>query len=127
MQRADDPAGDRAALQRARDRDQGLPAYHRRRIAERQRRQAADLVDLQDRDGGLAVVVDQPRLVELGVARDQDGDAARAGDHVHVGDDVAVAGHEVARSRLKLRLLLRDQADHRGLGAGGGLDDRRVL
>ena len=64
VQRADVAGRHRAAVERAADGDHHLALDERRRVGERQRRQAADLVDLEHRDAGLAVVVDEARVVK---------------------------------------------------------------
>ena len=87
---------DRPAFHRTPDGDDHLALDQGVWIRKGQRRQAADLVDLDHRHPGLTVVVDQARVMRLGVARNQDGHAAGARDHVDVGDDVAIGGREVA-------------------------------
>ena len=127
MQRADDTSGHGAAVQRSRHRDDHLPLDKRRRFRERKGGQAADLVDLDHRHAGLAVVVDQARLVRFRIAQQEHGQRPRVGDDLHIGDDVAVAGGEVARPGADRRLQLRHHTHDRGLGPGRGLDDGRVL
>jgi len=127
MQRADDAAGHAAAIERACHRDHHLPLDQRGRVREGEGGQAADLVDLDHRHAGLAVVVDEPGLVWLGVAEHEHRKSARVGDDMHIGHDVAVAGGEVARPGADRWLQLCHDAHDRGLGASRGLDDGGVL
>ena len=90
MQRADVPGRHGAPVERAAHAHDNLALDERGRVGERQRGQAADLVDLQHRNPGLAVVIDQARVVQLGVAREEHGHPAGARDHVHRGHDVTV-------------------------------------
>src|SRR4029077_1589704 len=77
--------------------DDDLALDKRVRVGEAERRQAADLIDLDHGDAGLAVVVDEPSVMGLGVIGYQHGHAVRAGDDVDAGDYVTVAGGQVAR------------------------------
>ena len=96
VQGADDAASDGAALQWTCQRHEHLAGNDGRRVAECKRRQAADLVDLHHRDRRVAVVVDQARVVQLRVARDQHSHGGGAGEDADARHDVAIARDQVA-------------------------------
>jgi hypothetical protein len=116
-----------AAIERAADSHHHLSRDQRVRVSRRERRQAADLVDLEHRDACLAVVIDKARWMQGSVAGDQHRHRARACYHGCGGHYVAVRGDQIAGASNHPWLVLRDDADDGGFRLGSDLDDCRLL
>jgi len=72
-----------------------------------------ELVDLEHRDPGPAVEVDQSTVVAVAVAVDQDGEGLSASDHSHIGDDETVTADQEARAIRQVGFSGDDRDDGR--------------
>ena len=128
MEGADDARGQRVVWGQRRPHGHHRLADAREGRGEGQGRQAGDPIDLEDRDPGLTVGVDEPGIAGVGVAAEHHNELCGVGDHVCVRDYVAVTGgQEAGAERTALRCLPGHDRGDRGTRLAGDLDDGVLL